>query len=58
MSDVLKQIIADKVIEVAALKADPDSRSFAAKAADMPPARGFANALRKSSAQGYGLIAE
>lgn len=58
MSDVLKQIIADKVTEVEALKADPDSQSFATKAADMPPARGFAHALRKSSAQGYGLIAE
>ena len=58
MSDVLKTIIADKTIEVTELKASPDSHSLAAKAADMPPARGFANALRKSSAQGYGLIAE
>ncbi len=58
MSDVLKTIIADKTIEVAELKANPDSHSLAARAADMPPARGFADALRKSSSKGYGLIAE
>ena len=58
MSDVLKTIIADKTIEVAEIKANPDSHSLAAKAADMPTVRGFANALRKSSTQGYGLIAE
>ena len=58
MSDVLKQIISDKKTEIAALKAAPESKSFAAKAADMPPPRGFTQALRKSSAQGYGLIAE
>lgn len=58
MSDVLKTIIEDKKTEVANFKASLESRSLSAKAMDMPPARGFADALRKSSAQGYGLIAE
>lgn len=58
MTDVLKTIIRDKIDEVKTLKASPESRDFAAMIRDLPPARGFASALKKASAQGYGLIAE
>lgn len=58
MTDVLKAIIRDKINAVKALKATSESREFSARIADMPPTRGFAAALQKASAQGYGLIAE
>jgi indole-3-glycerol phosphate synthase len=55
MQDVLSRIIDGKRDEVAELKA-ATSRSDLEAAAS--PVRGFANALRKASQDGYGLIAE
>ncbi len=60
MTNILDRIKAYKLEEVAAAKARV---SFAeleaqARAQAQAPCRGFAEALRKKSAQGYGLIAE
>ena len=57
-SITLAEILAHKQAEVAALKASNADREFKARAKDMPPPRGFAQALAKAQQQGYGLIAE
>ena len=54
MTDQLNAIIAKKREEIAALNA----REFAPMIADLPPPRGFTDALKKAAASGYGLIAE
>ena len=54
MTDQLNAIIAKKREEIAALNA----REFAPMIADLPPPRGFSDALIKAAANGYGLIAE
>lgn len=58
MSDVLARICADKRRHVAARRdaRPPAEVEAAARAADAP--RGFAAALRRATAHGYGLIAE
>ena len=58
MQDVLSRIIDGKRDEVAALKAATSRSDLEAAAAAASPVRGFANALRKASRDGYGLIAE
>jgi indole-3-glycerol phosphate synthase len=58
MQDVLSRIIDGKRDEVAALKAATSRSDLEAAAAAASPVRGFANALRKASQDGYGLIAE
>ena len=58
MTDVLATILETKADEVAALKASRSAADLAAMAADQPPPRGFALALRVAAEKGYGLIAE
>jgi len=58
MGDVLATIITTKKDEVTALKARTTAADLSAMAADQSPPRGFAQALREASRQGYGLIAE
>ena len=59
MNDVLDKICADKRAHVAACVAETPLEDMKARAADAPPARGFAAALSKATeAGGYGLIAE
>lgn len=58
MQDVLARIIDGKRDEVAALKAATSRSDLEAAAAAASPVRGFTNALRDASQDGYGLIAE
>lgn len=58
MADVLAKIIETKRDEVAALKASSLAADLPHMAADQSAPRGFADALSKASASGYGLIAE
>ncbi|SOC14598.1 indole-3-glycerol phosphate synthase TrpC [Rhodobacter maris] len=58
MTNILDRIKAYKLEEVAAAKAARPLAEVEAAAKAEAPARGFAEALRNKSAQGYGLIAE
>ena len=58
MADVLAKIIDTKRDEVAALKTSNIAADLPSMAANQSPPRGFADALSKASASGYGLIAE
>jgi indole-3-glycerol phosphate synthase len=58
MSDILKKIIATKVAEVAAGMANTATAEIAAMAADMPPARAFAQRIRTLISAGPAVIAE
>jgi len=58
MSTILDKIKAYKLEEVAADKAARPLAEVEAAAKSAPPVRGFAEALRKASETGYGLIAE
>jgi indole-3-glycerol phosphate synthase len=58
MSDILDRIKAYKLDEIAAAKAERPLASLEADAAEAGPTRGFAEALARASATGYGLIAE
>ncbi|MHC0053023.1 indole-3-glycerol phosphate synthase TrpC [Actibacterium sp. D379-3] len=57
-STILDKIKAYKLDEIAADKAARPLSQVEAAARDASPVRGFAQALRKASATGYGLIAE
>ncbi|MCB2128070.1 MAG: indole-3-glycerol phosphate synthase TrpC [Rhodobacteraceae bacterium] len=56
--DILDRIKAYKLEEIAAAKAARPLAEVEEAARAAPPPRGFAAALRKASASGYGLIAE
>ena len=56
--DILEKIKAYKLDEVARAKAAVPLAEVEAAAREASPPRGFADALRKASATGYGLIAE
>ncbi len=58
MTNVLERIKAYKLQEVAAAKAAKPVSDLEAEAKAQAPPRGFADALRKASETGYGLIAE
>lgn len=58
MTNILDRIKAYKLEEVAAAKTRVAMAELEAQARAQAPCRGFAKALRKKSAQGYGLIAE
>ncbi len=58
MSAILDKIKAYKLEEIAAAKAARPLAEIEADAKAAPPVRGFAEALRKASKTGYGLIAE
>ncbi|MFN2167896.1 MAG: indole-3-glycerol phosphate synthase TrpC [Anaerolineae bacterium] len=58
MPSVLVRILATKQAEVAAGKAWVSQAELAAKCADLPPVRGFEQALRKRMATGPAVIAE
>nr|AAA26181.1 indoleglycerol phosphate synthase [Rhodobacter capsulatus SB 1003] len=58
MTNILDRIKAYKLEEVAAAKARVSFADLEAQARAQAPCRGFGQALRKKSAQGYGLIAE
>lgn len=58
MTDMLAKIIETKRGEVATLKTSPLGRDLPQMARDQAPARGFADALKTASQNGYGLIAE
>lgn len=59
MNDVLERILAYKRDEVAAGKARMSQGALERQAADLPPPRGFAEALAQAAARdGVGLIAE
>lgn len=58
MTTILDRIKAYKLDEVAARKAARPLADIEAAAAEAPPPRGFALALRQAAASGYGLIAE
>ena len=58
MSDVLAKINAHKKTEIAALRARISQSELEALAKDASAPRGFTNALRTASENGYGLIAE
>jgi len=58
MSDILGKIIATKVGEVAAGMAGTATDEMAAMAADMPPARAFAQRIRTLMSAGPAVIAE
>ena len=55
---ILDRIKSYKLEEIAARKATRPLGEMEAAAKDAPPVRGFADALRRASATGYGLIAE
>ena len=58
MSDVLAKIIDGKREEVALLKRQTSLSTLESEAVAASPVRGFADALARASAGGYGLIAE
>lgn len=58
MTNILDRIKAYKLEEVAAAKTRVSLADLEAQARTQTPCRGFAEALRRKSAQGYGLIAE
>jgi indole-3-glycerol phosphate synthase len=58
MSDILRKIIATKVEEVAAGMASTGKNEIAVMAADMPPARAFAQRIRTVMSTGPAVIAE
>ncbi len=58
MSDILRKIIATKVAEVAAAMVGAGTDEIAAMAADMPPARAFAERIRTVISTGPAVIAE
>ena len=58
MKNVLAKILDEKRLEVAALAAQHSFASLDHAAQSAPPTRGFAAALARDSATGYGLIAE
>ncbi len=58
MATILDKIKAYKLEDVAARKAERPLRFVEAAARDAPPVRRFADALRRASMKGYGLIAE
>lgn len=58
MNDILRKIIATKVAEVAAGKAATRTDEIARMAADMPPARAFAQRIRAAMSAGPAVIAE
>jgi len=58
MSDVLAEICAHKRTEIATRKAALSFAEIEAEARAAGPTRGFVAALRRASANGYGLIAE
>jgi len=58
MTTILDRIKAYKLQEVAEAKAKRPYAEVEAAAKEQPGTRGFAEALRKKAAQGYGLIAE
>jgi indole-3-glycerol phosphate synthase len=58
MDNVLAAIIDEKHLEVQALKATLDFAALDCAAKQAPPPRGFAAALSRDAARGYGLIAE
>ncbi|MFT6945137.1 MAG: indole-3-glycerol phosphate synthase [Yoonia sp.] len=58
MSDILEQIKAYKLEEVAARKAAVPLAEVEARANDAPLTRGFAESLANAAREGYGLIAE
>ena len=58
MTDTLSPILAAKRTLVAARKARAPESEIKARARDASPPRGFANALRAKSADGFALITE
>jgi len=58
MSNILDRILADKAAEVAAGKVALPAAEIAARAQDMPPARGFARRIESVSASRPAVIAE
>lgn len=58
MSDILRKIIATKVEEVVGGMASTPTVEITAMAADMPPARAFAQRIRKLMSAGPAVIAE
>ncbi|MEE8340348.1 MAG: indole-3-glycerol phosphate synthase TrpC [Xanthomonadales bacterium] len=58
MSDILKKIIATKAAEVAVGMASTGMAEIAVRAADMPPARAFAQRIRSVMSAGPAVIAE
>ncbi len=58
MNNVLATIIAEKHLEVQALKATKNFAKLNQAAKQATPPRGFAAALSRDSARGYGLVAE
>ncbi|NHX27694.1 indole-3-glycerol-phosphate synthase TrpC, partial [Escherichia coli] len=58
MSTILDKIKAYKLAEVAADKAAKPLSAVEAEARAASPVRGFAEALKRATASGYGLIAE
>ena len=58
MSDVLAKINAHKKTEIAALRSRISQSELEALAKDASATRGFTNALKTASENGYGLIAE
>lgn len=58
MSDVLAKINDTKRLEIAELKSRISQASLEELAKQASPVRGFTNALRHASQEGYGLIAE
>ena len=58
MSDVLAEINAHKLTEIASLRAKIDQTDLEAFAKEADAPRGFTKALRDASQSGYGLIAE
>ncbi len=58
MSDILDRIRAYTLAEIAAARAARPAGEIEAEARQAPPPRGFAAALQRAAAAGYGLIAE
>ncbi len=58
MSDILARICADKADHVAACMRERPFSDLEARARTMTPPLGFAQSLRRASAEGFGLIAE
>jgi indole-3-glycerol phosphate synthase len=56
MTDILQRILARKREEVATRKARVPLKALRARCADLPPARGFATALRRRVAAGEAAV--